>query len=1098
MRKLLIVPIVLVLLIIIVFILSGTPFVLHFVKKKIESTIQSKTGIPTSIGSLQGNLLYRAKIYNLKIKDAAEIKSLSVSYNILGLLSKKIELNSVFIDGIIVDVDKARQLAQNLKFREGKPAKDKKTPFHFIVKRLEISNADIAGVINRKRLTMFLNLRGSLANQVFIIEDFYVRTKDSYISIKGNVPLSENNLFALTYSLYLIPEEFAIEGLSGIIQSKGSINGEYQNPEISNHTDIKVNYQKNHISGYIKLKWKVPFLDSLDINAKIVTETEFRTRYEITLKKVFTNLFVGIVSPYGNLRIPGSITGSFENPKFKGEIQGNLKYAHMKPELSGEILYQDSILSIRHLKLKDKEILVKFAGRINVVKSEILAGNLNVNCADLNLINKFLKQPVPVLGLLNISAEIKGTLDNPNISGRLTIENAHIYSETISNADFEFTFKNNIIYLEKGLIKSPRGEISIAGNYGIKDNSFMVNIFTENIKFQSPEVFGIDTVLLNGNLKMDINLSGRAKNINGSGKIHLLNFSYDRWTFENYILSFDIKDNCAGVTLSDIKNNLNLKASVELTEPYPFNIHLSLNHFEFAQFAELEKASITGNITAKGEITKPDMTEANIQIDSIYVVAQKYAIHNSEPINIEIKNGLAYIHKAIITLENHNISIQGQIPLDKRYGETDLKIQADHIEIGSLYAIFSKGQQPEGFFDADVEIRGNLNAPEINGQLSLEKVGYALPDLAIKSISGLIKFQRYYFNIEYINGQVNKGEFNINGYLQLNKTGIDTIAINILLNKIDYNNKEFGSILLSSSMQFSANSRSYAVIGGLTIDRAVYDKPFDLLTISKLLTTANRPAEEKNKILKQIYCDISISTPNGIEIINNIASVNVDADVQVRGFLSRINVYGTVKSSSPGTIKYLGRKFDITNALIQLDNPYQINPVLNLEAIHSISTRDGDYEITMNLSGTIEKWYLKLSSNPPVPEQDIVSLLLVGRRRPDTHILSEVRDINLTGMAKEYAINLARGTIERTAEKRLGFEKFTITGDLFEPMHWDIGFEKKVSKKITFIYGTGFESWEMRRIGINYSINNNLSIFTLHDQENMNSSVDLNFNLKIK
>ncbi|MEO0185224.1 MAG: translocation/assembly module TamB domain-containing protein, partial [candidate division WOR-3 bacterium] len=353
-------------------------------------------------------------------------------------------------------------------------------------------------------------------------------------------------------------------------------------------------------------------------------------------------------------------------------------------------------------------------------------------------------------------------------------------------------------------------------------------------------------------------------------------------------------------------------------------------------------------------------------------------------------------------------------------------------------------------------------------------------------------------NIEYINGKVNNGEFEINGFVQMDKSGIDTVAIKMLLKEIDYVNKEFGSIVISSSMQFSANSSSYVLNGKMTLDQAVYDKPFDLMAITRLLTTANRPAQEQNKILKQISCDMSISTPNSMKIINNIADVSVDADLQIKGPLSRINIYGTVKTSSPGTIKYLGRKFDITNALIEFDNPYQINPALNLEAIHSVSSRDGDYEITMNLSGTIEKWYLQLSSNPPIPEQDIISLLLIGRRRPGLYLIAEAKDIDLKGAAKDYALGLARGTLERTAEKSLGFEKFTITGDLLEPRQWDIGFEKRISKKIVFIYGTGIESWEMRRIGMNYSINNNISIFTLHDQENMNSSVDLEFNFKIK
>ena len=95
-------------------------------------------------------------------------------------------------------------------------------------------------------------------------------------------------------------------------------------------------------------------------------------------------------------------------------------------------------------------------------------------------------------------------------------------------------------------------------------------------------------------------------------------------------------------------------------------------------------------------------------------------------------------------------------------------------------------------------------------------------------------------------------------------------------------------------------------------------------------------------------------------------------------------------------------------------------------------------------------------------------------------------------------MGLARGTIEKTAEQKLGVEKFTITGDLLKPKQLAIGIEKRFAKKFTLIYGTGIESWELRRAGINYDLTDNLSIFTLHDQENRDSSIDLDIHFKFK
>lgn len=1091
-------PLILLILIIIIFILAGTPFILNFVRDKITSAIQDQIGLPVRIGTLRGNLLYKTEIYNLKIEDVAEIKSISVAYNILALLSKKIEINSLLIDEIVVDLNRARELATIVKPNKEKEKQETEKSFAVSIKHIEIRNTKIIGELNQRDIKFSLDIIGRLSGQILFIEELAIKTERSNATIKGDIPLAKGNIFALEYSLQLHPEEFGIRDLSGVVRIKGRVDGALPDIKISNTAEIMLNYLQNQISGRIEFKWKMPYLDSLDFNAEISANTEKQGRWEITLKKKFTNLFAGVVSPYGNLRIPGSITGSFENPKFKGYIQGQLKFSKFQPRVSGMVIYQDSFLSISNLRLIDRDVLTKFNGKLNITKSEIIVGDLNVVCDDINLTNNFLDQQIPISGALNVNLKVKGKFDNPSVSGDLRFNKGSVYNEEIERADLKFDFRDKNIYLEKGLIQSPRGTLGITGNYKIADSSFSFKIYSEDIRFNSPGVFGRDSIPLRGNIKLEINLSGNINDINGKGKIQFTNFIYDKWTFGDCVLGFDIFKNSADIEFFDIKKSLGLRASVQLKEPYPFKVYLLLRHFEFTPYTELDRAFVTGNILANGELNNPIMTEAKVQIDTIDLVAQKNEILNSEPINIEIKDGLANIQRAFIQVQNHNISIQGQVPLDQKYGEINLKIRADHIEIGNLYAIFSKGAPPVGFFDLDVTVTGSLNAPDINGELVLEEIGYTLPDMVIASVSGLIKFQRDYFNIEYISGMVNNGEFLVNGFVRMGKGGIDTIAIRTLLKKLDYTNKEFGSFVISSSLSFFARKNSYTINGEITIDRAIYDKPFNLQTIAKLLTNANRPVGGQNKILQQIYCDIGINTPNGIKIANNVANVNVEADLQIKGFLSKINVYGTVKTSSVGTINYLGRKFEITNALIQFDNPYQINPVLDLEAVHFVSSVDGDYEITLTLSGTIEKWHLRLSSIPSVPEQDIISLLLIGRRRPGLYLIAEARDINLRGLAKDYAVSLARGKLERAAEKSLGFEKFTITGDLFEPAEWDIGFEKKIGKKITLIYGTGIESWEMRRIGLNYRLNDNFSIFTLHDQENMNSSVDLDLNFKIK
>jgi len=1094
MKKIWIVPLVIILLLVVIYILAGTPFALTIVKNKIESIIQTQIDQPVQIGSLKGNLFYRVNLADCKIGEVCRIDYLAVSYNIFGLLTKKIKINTILIDGLYVDVDHASKIKLKPAEKKEKTAK----PFEISIKRLEIYNSNLFSTMNKQGIKLSVNLKCALSSQVLAIEHLDIRTKKSYIGVKGNIPIAENKTFDLKYSIDCVAEEFGIEGLSGIVKISGSVQGTYLHPLVSNNTQLGIIYQKNRITGRLDLNWKIPFLDSLNVNADLSVNTAQNELWEITIKKTFTNIFAGVASAYGNIRLPGSITGSFENPAIKTQVQGKLKFGALKPEINGEITYQNKLLTMTKIRLKEKEFNASMDGVIDLVKSEIIKCQIDIDHLDINIANNFLDKPVPVSGILNNNTQLKGRIENPDITGRLTLESVAYNNEKIGRAEFAYRFKNNTIAIDHGLIDSPRGAINITGTYNLTNNNFSTRIFSELIRLQSPEVFGSDTLLVSGNIGLDIKIYGDISDLNGTGEIHLRDFLYDKWTFDDHTIAFNIKNNNAEIEVGDSRNSLKLRALVELEKDFSFDANLSLHHFSFEQYADLEQAYITAEISAKGELTRPEMAEAEIKIDSLYVSAKENELRNPEPIILEIKNRICHIQKSIITIQKNNVLFEGQVPLMAQDGEIDMMVKAEHIHLGSLYAMFSKEQPPAGYLDMDVTIKGNVKAPQIEGRLNLERIAYSIPGVSIDSVYGLVKFQKTYFDIEYLKGKVNKGRFEINGFAQLNNNGIDTVAVNLLIKNIDYSSSEFGSVIISGTAHFNAKQNAYNLSGDIILDRVIYDKPFNLQTIAKLLTTANRPVQKQNEILKQVYCDIEISSPNGIKIINNIADVSVDADLQIKGRLSKINVYGTVKTSSPGTIKYLGKKFDITNAVIQFDKPYEIDPVLNLEARHNVSSKDGEYEITMLLSGTLEKWQLQLSSIPSIPEQDIISLLLIGRRRPGMYLVYEAKDLDLKGTAKDYALGLARGTLERTAEKGLGFEKFTITGDLFEPRRWDIGFEKKINKNLTLIYGTGIESWEMRRIGINYTINNNLSIFTLHDQENRNSSLDLDLNFRIK
>lgn len=1104
MKKIILIPGVLFSLILILFIIAGMPFCLNFVKVKLTTIIQNELSIPIQIESVKGNLFYTIEISEISVDNILRINKLKISYNVLKLLSKEVDVNSLLIDGLDADMNRLDSLMQSLVKKENQQEKQKKSAFKVRIRQLSAKNSELFGLLNNRNIDVDLNVEGKLLSDVFFIDTLIIKTDGSNISIRGQVPVNEEGSLSIAYNMYLLLDEFDFDGLNikGSVVSRGRVQGNMTALHLTSSAELDVSYQENNITGTINFVWQAPDLENLIINAEVNMKTpplrkgiNKKDQWQLSLDAQGRKLVCNVSSLYGKMQLKGHVKGEIENPELFGEVAGRFKYMSFKPEIKGKIAYQKDMISLRDFKISSRELSVKCNASAAAEKPQKISADVSVSCNDMSFINEFIETPLQINGKMNLLAQIKGTVQEPVLAGRIKLEEIQMFNERITNADFKVTYKNSAVIIDSGIINSPRGIIVVDGVYKLADSTFRTHIKSDKIVFKAPEIIDKDTILVSGDVAFDINLYGNTSNPTGEGEIYFKDITYDTLNLGNYSIQFNLKDSVANIDLLNKDTSLHLMADARTDDPFYFNAQLNLRHFNLKNYTPADEAFISGQIIAQGEVTALENVTGTVQIDTIFASLQPNTIQNMEAINIAVNKRVIDIISCVFAVHDQRIFLKGHLPLDFTKGDVNLRIKASRIEIADLIALIPDVPAMSGIVFVDVDVKGPLKNPLVNGKLVLENIKCSIPDLAIDSVFSLIVFNNRLMNIEYLKGRINRGTFNMNGFASLSETGLDTVNITISLDKIDVRNKEFGTAVFSSTMYASAKKENLRIDGEVIINKAVYDVPFNLQTIIKILTKVNQPPQEQLDMLKKVYGNLDVSAPTGINIKNNVADVNADVDLQIRGHLSKVNVYGTVATSEKGTIRYLGKQFDVASAVMQFDNPYEIDPILEIDASSFVSSVDGDYEIFMHLSGTIKDWRLELTSSPPVPEQDIVSLLIMGRRRPGTQV---GKGVGLKGAAKDYAMGMARGTIEKTAERKLGAEKFTITGDLLKPRQLDIGIEKRFAKKFTLIYGTGIESWELRRIGINYDLTDNLSIFTLHDQENVNSSVDLDIHFELE
>ncbi|WP_420129238.1 translocation/assembly module TamB domain-containing protein [Longimicrobium sp.] len=121
---------------------------------------------------------------------------------------------------------------------------------------------------------------------------------------------------------------------------------------------------------------------------------------------------------------------------------------------------------------------------------------------------------------------------------------------------------------------------------------------------------------------------------------------------------------------------------------------------------------------------------------------------------------------------------------------------------------------------------------------------------------------------------------------------------------------------------------------------------------------------------------------------------SADSRIQIAGELTvyeaagALRVYGdleTVRGTYTLRVGPVEREFEVVRGTVQFSGTPELNPRLDIVARHEVRTREPgtpDIGVLVNLGGTMQAPTLTLSSEtrPPLPESELLTLLLFGRR----------------------------------------------------------------------------------------------------------------------
>jgi autotransporter translocation and assembly factor TamB len=168
-----------------------------------------------------------------------------------------------------------------------------------------------------------------------------------------------------------------------------------------------------------------------------------------------------------------------------------------------------------------------------------------------------------------------------------------------------------------------------------------------------------------------------------------------------------------------------------------------------------------------------------------------------------------------------------------------------------------------------------------------------------------------------------------------------------------------------------------------------------------------------------------------------MANLTARADLKLQGTYDRPLLFGRAEIER-GDVVFEGNRYVVTRGSIDFFNPRRIEPFFDVEAETRIRVPRQQFRVTLGFQGTTTQLSLSVSSDPPLPSVDILSLLLgqttnvenaeLRSLRPDVAAQSEEQLIRAAGA------RLIGGTltapVSRAVEQTLGIDTVQVTPSL--------------------------------------------------------------------
>jgi len=820
---------------------------------------------------------------------------------------------------------------------------------------------------------------------------------------------------------------------------------------------------------------------------------------------------------HGQAQFHGTVTGNLTSPDFKGHLQAtDFDIAPLGPtpaatqaasnihfdSLNTDADYSAGSLSVSAATLAQGKTTIQFSGDVRgrrnaprdlFADSSTIRASVEIKNADIAQWVALTGKSYPVSGTLNLHAQTNGTIGNLNGTGQISLTGGSVYGESYRSLTSDVQFRGKEVGATHLVFAMDGGRITGDGGYDLTAKTMRVNV--QGSGFQLAHIRRLENAQypVMGTVDFEAKGSGTLESPSLEASVHVRNLNLAREFSGSVDAEAHTQGHALRLHMSSRVNTseLELSSETQLTGNYPTQASLRISRFNidpllrtFSITGIRGSSSIAGSLTVSGPLREPKELNGDLRLSELAVTLEDVPIHSDGPVYATLRDGMFTMDPLRIVGPDTDVHTAGSIGLfsDPRpiHGTANGSINMALAQTLDTDLISS------GHVDFTMSAEGTTKNPDLTGNVKFTNVNVAMEDYVngLSRMNGELVFDQDRLDFRNVTAYSGGGLIKVGGFVTYHHGLYADLTADAKDVRIRY--PEGVTSTASASIRLQGNQASTLVSGKVMLTGFAINADVDFASLANAggVSLPPNPNSPSNKV----RLDIRIASAPSLNFQNSFARLAGNVDLAIRGTLAEPSVLGRV-TITEGRATFNGEKFELQHGEIYFTNPVRIQPNLDLTATTTVE----NYTVTIALQGSTSKLNPTFRSEPPLSEQDIFSLLAMGRTQEEQQIYStEQQQAGVNSTADSLLGGALNATISNRIQKLFGGGSVRIDPTFVSGVGnatARITVEEPISKSATLTYATNVNSTAEQLIQGEWRVTQDVSVVAVRDESGVFSLI---------